>query len=129
LITPPAAFPLRLVKVERLIAHRVALVGDAAHNVHPLAGQGVNLGFQDARDLAYVLRDRGACGDVGENRLLRRYERARREDVLAMTLVTDGLQRLFASDRSSLSWLRNRGLSLVARTAPFKNLLVRHALG
>jgi len=129
LISPPAAFPLRLIKVKRMVAHRIALVGDAAHNVHPLAGQGVNLGFQDARELAKVLRERGACRDIGEHRLLRRYERARREDVLAMTLVTDGLQRLFASDRGSLSWLRNRGLGLVERAAPLKNLLVRRALG
>jgi ubiquinone biosynthesis UbiH/UbiF/VisC/COQ6 family hydroxylase len=129
LINPPAAFPLRLMKVDRMVAHRIALVGDAAHNVHPLAGQGVNLGFQDARELADVLRDRGACGDVGEYRLLRRYELARREDLLAMTLVTDGLQRLFASDSASLSWLRNRGLSLLERVAPLKNLLARHALG
>jgi ubiquinone biosynthesis UbiH/UbiF/VisC/COQ6 family hydroxylase len=129
LITPPAAFPLRLVKVERLVGPRLALVGDAAHNVHPLAGQGVNLGFQDARELAQVLHQRGACGDTGEPRLLRRYERARREDVLAMSLVTHGLQQLFASERPALSWLRNRGLSLVDRAAPLKKLLVRHALG
>jgi len=129
LISPPAAFPLRLIKVNRMAAHRIALVGDAAHNVHPLAGQGVNLGFQDARELADVLHDRGACADVGEHRLLRRYERARREDVLAMTLITDGLQRLFASDRASLSWVRNRGLSLLEHAAPLKNLLARHALG
>jgi len=128
LISPPAAFPLRLIKVKRMVAHRIALVGDAAHNVHPLAGQGVNLGFRDARELANVLCERGACRDIGEHRLLRRYERARREDVLAMALVTDGLQRLFASDRASLSWLRNRGLGLVEHAAPLKNMLVRHAL-
>ena len=78
-----------------MVAHRIALVGDAAHTHR--CGQGVNLGFQDARELANVLRERGACRDIGEHRLLRRCERARREDVLAMTLVTDGLQRLFAS--------------------------------
>jgi 2-polyprenylphenol 6-hydroxylase len=128
-ITPPAAFPLRLTRVERLVAPRLALVGDAAHNLHPLAGQGVNLGFQDARELAQVLRDRGACEDAGEVRLLRRYERARREQVLAMTAVTDGLQRLFNNRLAPLAWLRNRGLNLVDRAAPLKHLLIRQAMG
>jgi 2-polyprenyl-6-methoxyphenol hydroxylase-like FAD-dependent oxidoreductase len=128
-ITPPAAFPLRLAQVERLVLPRLALVGDAAHNLHPLAGQGVNLGFQDARDLAQVLRGRGACGDVGELRLLRRYERARREDVLAMTVVTDGLERLFNNRVAPISWLRNRGLNLVDRASPLKRLLIQRALG
>jgi ubiquinone biosynthesis UbiH/UbiF/VisC/COQ6 family hydroxylase len=128
-ITAPAAFPLQLVRVPRLVAPRLALVGDAAHNLHPLAGQGVNLGFQDARELAQALRARGACSDVGEYRLLRRYERARSEDVLAMTLVTDGLKLLFNNRIPPLAWLRNRGLNLVDRATALKHLLVRHALG
>jgi ubiquinone biosynthesis UbiH/UbiF/VisC/COQ6 family hydroxylase len=128
-ITPPAAFPLQLVRVPRLVRARLALVGDAAHNLHPLAGQGVNLGFQDARELAQVLLERGACHDAGEYRLLRRYERARREDILAMTWVTDGLQRLFGAAGRPASWVRNRGLSLVDRAGPIKQRLVRHALG
>jgi 2-octaprenylphenol hydroxylase len=128
-ITPAVAFPLRLTRVERLVAPRLALVGDAAHNLHPLAGQGVNLGFQDARELAQVLRGRGACEDAGEIRLLRRYERARREQVLAMTAVTDGLQRLFNNRLAPLAWLRNRGLNLVDRAAPLKHLLIRQAMG
>jgi ubiquinone biosynthesis UbiH/UbiF/VisC/COQ6 family hydroxylase len=129
LITPPAAFPLQLVRVPSLVRARLALVGDAAHNLHPLAGQGVNLGFQDARELAQVLLQRGACHDAGEVRLLRRYERARREDILAMTWVTHGLQRLFGAAGRPASWVRNRGLSLVDSTGPIKQLLVRHALG
>jgi ubiquinone biosynthesis UbiH/UbiF/VisC/COQ6 family hydroxylase len=128
-ITPPAAFALQLTRAPSLVRPRLALVGDAAHNLHPLAGQGVNLGFQDARELAQVLLQRGACHDVGEHRLLRRYERARREDILAMTWVTDGLQRLFAAGGRPTSWVRNRGLSLVDRAGPIKQLLVRHALG
>jgi ubiquinone biosynthesis UbiH/UbiF/VisC/COQ6 family hydroxylase len=129
LITPPAGFPLQLVSVPQLTRPRLALVGDAAHNLHPLAGQGVNLGLQDARELAQVLRGRGACADAGEHRLLRRYERSRREDIAAMTAATDGLQRLFGAHSRALSWLRNRGLSLVDRTARVKRLLVAHALG
>jgi len=129
LITPAAAFTLRLIRARQLSAPRLVLVGDAAHNLHPLAGQGVNLGFQDARELARVLLRRGACHDAGEVRLLRRYERARREDILAMTWVTHGLQRLFGAAGGTASWVRNRGLSLVDRTGPIKQLLVRHALG
>lgn len=128
-ITPAAGFALQLVRVRELVRPRLALVGDAAHNLHPLAGQGVNLGFQDARDLARILHDRGTCRDVGEHRLLRRYERSRREDVLAMTVATDGLNRLFSSDHRAVSWLRNRGLTLVDRLAAVKRLLATHALG
>jgi ubiquinone biosynthesis UbiH/UbiF/VisC/COQ6 family hydroxylase len=128
-ITAAAAFPLQLVTVPALVAPRIALVGDAAHNLHPLAGQGVNLGFQDARELAAVLRGRGACRDVGEYRLLRRYERARREAILAMTAATDGLKHLFGAQQSTLAWLRNRGLSLVDRVGAVKRLLATHALG
>jgi 2-octaprenylphenol hydroxylase len=129
MITAPAAFELRLARVARLVQPRLALVGDAAHTLHPLAGQGVNLGFQDARELAQVLSDRGACSDVGELRLLRRYERARREAILAMTLVTDGLKRLFNSQVAPLAWLRNRGLNLVDHAPPLKHRLIRQALG
>ena len=98
LITGAAAFPLRLQRVPALIKPRLALVGDAAHNVHPLAGQGVNLGFRDARELTAVLAARGAQQDCGDYYLLRRYERARREDIAAMQLTTDTLQRLFNNE-------------------------------
>jgi ubiquinone biosynthesis UbiH/UbiF/VisC/COQ6 family hydroxylase len=128
-ITPAAGFALRLIRVARLVQPRLALVGDAAHNLHPLAGQGVNLGFQDAHQLAEVLGSRGACSDVGEVRLLRRYERARREDILAMTCATDGLQRLFSFSARPLSLARNFGLALVDRAPLLKQALVRHALG
>ncbi len=128
-ITSPAAFPLQLVQVTQLVRPRLALVGDAAHHVHPLAGQGVNLGFQDASELARVLRERGACRDVGQVRLLRGYERARREDILAMTMATDGLQRLFGHRAAAVRWIRNGGLALVDRAPPLKRLLIRHAFG
>ena len=128
LITSPAAFRLRLVRAQQLCAPRVALVGDAAHNLHPLAGQGVNLGFQDARELASVLAARGQERDVGSRALLRRYERARKEDVLAMIAATHGLQRLFNNTVTPLGWLRNFGLNLTDRLLPLKTLLVRRAL-
>lgn len=126
-ITPAAAFPLRLQRVAQLAKPRIALVGDAAHNVHPLAGQGVNLGFRDARELAAVLAGRGAQRDCGDPALLRRYERARREDVLVMQLATDGLQRLFSNEGLLLAGLRNIGLSLVDRQPLLKSLLVHRA--
>ena len=126
-ITPAAAFPLRLQRVEAFVRPRLALVGDAAHNVHPLAGQGVNLGFRDARELAAVLCDRGAQNDCGDIGLLRRYERARKEDVLSMQLATDGLQKLFGSQAVWLSRARNLGLQLVESQPFIKTLLVKHA--
>lgn len=127
-ITPAAAFPLQLQRVAQLVKPRLALVGDAAHNVHPLAGQGVNLGFRDARELAAVLRARGVQTDCGDYALLRRYERARREDVLSLQLATDGLQKLFAHDMVWISRARNFGLRLVNSQSQLKNLLVRHAV-
>lgn len=129
LLNRPAAFPLRLLHLEHLVKPRVALIGDAAHNVHPLAGQGVNLGFQDARELARVLKGRGPQPDCGDYFLLRRYERARKADILAMQLVTDGLQKLFNNRNPALKLARNLGLSLTGSLPWLKNGLVRHAVG
>ena len=128
LVTAPAAFPLRLLNLPHIIAPRVALVGDAAHNVHPLAGQGVNLGFRDARELARVLSQRGAQTDCGDPHLLRRYERARREDIVSMQLTTDALQHLFNNNNPLLRSARNLGLSLTNQFVPLKKMLARHAL-
>ena len=128
LITASKAFPLQLLTAESMIAHRVALVGDAAHVVHPLAGQGVNLGFGDARVLAEVLRNRGPA-DPGDRALLRRYERGRAEAILAMRSVTHGLVGLFGQPGAIPSRIRNVGLNLTDRLPVLKNLLVRHAVG
>ena len=128
-ITPAAVFPLRLQRAQHFVAPRVALVGDASHSVHPLAGQGVNLGFRDAHELAQVLARRGAQNDCGDYHLLRRYERARGEDVVATQLTTDTLQRLFNRNSPGwLAWARNFGLRLTNRGARLKSLLVRHAV-
>lgn len=127
LITPAAAFPLRLAHVARLVASRVALAGDAAHNVHPLAGQGVNLGFRDVRTLADVLAGRAPRQDCGELALLRRYERARREDIAAIAFSTDALQKLFGSRSVWLSGVRNFGLGALNHLPVLKNLLIQHA--
>ena len=124
-----AGFSLRRMRAERLIAPRLALVGDTAHNVHPLAGQGLNLGFGDAQALAAVLAARGMESDAGAVSLLRRFERSRREDLLAMEAVTDGLYGLFDSNLPGVKRLRNAGLRLANRISPLKRLLVKRALG
>jgi ubiquinone biosynthesis UbiH/UbiF/VisC/COQ6 family hydroxylase len=128
LVTPARAFPLQVLTAESMIASRVALVGDAAHVVHPLAGQGVNLGFGDARALAQALRGRGAA-DPGDRIVLRRYERSRAEAILAMRTVTHGLVDLFGLPGAIPSRLRNLGLNLTDRLPVIKNLLVRQAVG
>ncbi|HEX6944774.1 MAG TPA: FAD-dependent monooxygenase, partial [Casimicrobiaceae bacterium] len=127
-ITPAAGFPLALMRLPGLTAHRLALVGDAAHGVHPLAGQGVNLGFGDALALAQVLVERGPVDDPGAAVLLDRYARKRAEPVLAMQAMTDGLARLFAPRRPWLSALRNAGLTAVDRLPLLKHRLAQPAL-
>jgi len=129
LLSAVQQFPLARMRAARLAAPRVALIGDAGHVVHPLAGQGVNLGFGDAAALARVLLEREAFRDPGEIRLLRRYERERAEDILALTVVTDGLQRLFAAPGRGAAQLRNTGLNLTNALPVVKNLLIRRALG
>ena len=119
---------MRRQRVDRLVEPRAALVGDAAHIVHPLAGQGLNLGLRDVRELAAVLASRGPVSDCGDYGLLRRYERARKEDILALEMTTDGLQKLFSSPVVWLAGLRNLGLTLVNAQAPLKNLLIRQAV-
>lgn len=126
-LTPARSFALHRLRAESLVAPRVALVGDAAHVVHPLAGQGVNLGFGDASALAATLAAREAFRDCGDLVLLRRYARRRAEAILAMRTVTDGLARLFAAP--GLVSVRNAGLNLTNRLPVLKNLLIRHALG
>ncbi len=128
IVTPPAAFPLRSLSLPHIVKPRLALVGDAAHNVHPLAGQGVNLGFRDARQLAQVILQRGAQQDCGNIHLLRRYERARREDIVSMQLATHTLKHLFNNKNPLLRNFRNVGLSCVNRLTPLKKMLARHAL-
>jgi len=127
-ITPAAAFPLRMLTLPQISAERVALIGDAAHNMHPLAGQGVNTGFRDARQLAQLLNSRGACADCGDAQVLRRYDRKRREDIYTMQATTYGLKNLFCNDNPVLRSLRNMGLNVTNHLAPLKKLLMQHAL-
>jgi ubiquinone biosynthesis UbiH/UbiF/VisC/COQ6 family hydroxylase len=128
-IGPVQAFPLRRITVDRLIGDRLALVGDAAHVVHPLAGQGLNLGLADVSEVLRVLAGREDWRDPGDAVLLRRYERSRAEPVGLMRLATHALARLFARDDALSRDVRNLGLSAVNAAAPLKNALIRHAAG
>ncbi len=123
-----AAFPLRRLTVDRLAVPRVALVGDAAHVVHPLAGQGLNLGLQDVSMLLGAMSARESWRDVGDLVLLRRYARARAEPIGLIRLTTDGLARLFAVEDVVVRQLRNRGMAWVNRIGPLKHALIRHAV-
>lgn len=127
-ITPAAGFPLQIMRPATTIGHRLALAGDAAHGVHPLAGQGVNLGFGDAEVLACVLRERGPVNDPGAPLLLERYARLRVEPVRSMQAVTDGLWHLFGTTIPGLGTIRNMGLAAVDRLSPLKRLLAQSAL-
>jgi ubiquinone biosynthesis UbiH/UbiF/VisC/COQ6 family hydroxylase len=128
-ITPAQGFPLVLQHASRAVAPRVALVGDAAHVIHPLAGQGMNLGLRDVSEIGRVMAGRETMRDHGDLRLLRRYERARREDLLSLTAATDGLHKLFALPGALPRTVRNAGMRMVGMTPFIKRLLIRHALG
>ena len=122
-------FPLAMLRPHAITAPRVALIGDAAHVVHPLAGQGMNLGFADIDALLQAVAERGAHRDRGDVRVLGRYARARKEGILLMHLATDGLQRLFAADIEPLRIVRNIGLDLLDRLPFLKRKLISQAMG
>lgn len=124
-ITPQAAFPLKRRRAREWVRPGLALVGDAAHTVHPLAGQGVNLGFRDCRALAHALSGGGNPGDISR---LQAYALRRVEDVASMQFATGGLKGLFNNDAALLEWMRNTGLSLTDRQEWLKQALMRHAI-
>lgn len=127
--SPAQAWPLELARAQRWMARGVVLAGDAAHAMHPLAGQGLNVGLADAAELARVLQAREYWRELGDPRLLRRYERARQADVAAMGWLTDGLFSLFNQPDSRVQALRNWGMSGVDRLGPLKHWLARQAMG
>lgn len=129
LISERASWPLTLSKADRWVGPGWALAGDAAHTVHPLAGQGLNLGLADARELAKVIEQREYWRGLGDEKLLRRYERARKADVVAMSAVTDGLHALFAHTDARLQALRHWGLKGFARSEVLKGWVTRQAAG
>ncbi|MET0067509.1 MAG: UbiH/UbiF/VisC/COQ6 family ubiquinone biosynthesis hydroxylase [Candidatus Thiodiazotropha sp.] len=129
-IGPRGVFPLRLANAQTYIQPGLALIGDAAHAMHPLAGQGVNLGLMDAMTLADVLSDAQRAGrGLGGMATLRRYERARKGANLAMLGAMDGFKRLFSNDVLPLKLARNLGLSLVDRSGLLKQQMMRRAMG
>jgi 2-octaprenylphenol hydroxylase len=121
--------PLALIRPHAIVAPRVALVGDAAHVVHPLAGHGMNLGFADVAQLLDTVAGREAQRSIGDERVLARYARARKEDVLLMQLATDGLARLFGADLEPVRVVRNLGLNLLNKLPAIKRRLMAHAMG
>ena len=130
---PRAVYPLRFFMTDAYVQSRLLLVGDAAHTMHPLAGQGVNLGFADVHALDDLLGEalaskRGAQA-IGDHSLLRKYERARKADNLPMLFAVDSFQRLFGSDLQLIQWLRNSGMSILDKVPPLKNTLLQQAMG
>ena len=127
---PRGAFPLAAQHADEYVRAGVALIGDAAHAIHPLAGQGANLGLQDAAELARVIETAVDNGlHPGDRPVLRRYERARRGDNLLMLHFTTGLNRLFTTDSGLLRELRTAGMRLFNRSGPIKERAVKVALG
>jgi 2-octaprenyl-6-methoxyphenol hydroxylase len=124
------SYPLSAMLVHRYIDTRIALAGDSAHGIHPIAGQGLNLGFRDAIALSeLIIEVNRAGGDVGGEALLAHYQRLRRSDNLLMLAMTDRLDRLFSSDNRMLRRARDIGIAAVDRSGPVKRLFMRQAMG
>jgi 2-octaprenyl-6-methoxyphenol hydroxylase len=129
-VGPRWAYPLALLLAECYVAPRMALVGETAHMIHPIAGQGLNLGIRDVAVLAELVIDARRLGlDIGDDAVLRRYQRWRRFDALALAVVTDGLNRLFSNALPPVKLARDVGLAAVHRLPVLKRLLMRDAMG
>ncbi|MBT5107314.1 MAG: UbiH/UbiF/VisC/COQ6 family ubiquinone biosynthesis hydroxylase [Rhodospirillaceae bacterium] len=127
---PRFAYPLGLLHAERYTDRRLALIGDAAHAIHPIAGQGFNMGLRDIAALAEAVVDAHRLGlDIGDAAVLARYERWRRFDNTLLATVTDGLTRLFSNDVAPVRLARDIGLAGVGKILPLKQLFMRHAMG
>ena len=120
-------FPLSRIMARHWVMPGLALIGDAAHTVHPLAGQGVNLGFADVRNMVAVLRDRSTLSAIGDLAVLRRFERRAREAAWAVGTMTDRLRSLYLSEDSAARWLRNDGIGWLNRNPFAKSLLIDYA--
>ncbi len=126
----PRSFPLGYFAARSFISERLALVGDAAHVIHPIAGQGLNMGLKDAAALAEVIVDAARLGiDFGQADVLERYQRWRRFDTMAMGVATNSLNMLFSNRSTLLRSVRDLGLGLVDRIPPLKSAFIRQAAG
>lgn len=125
-----AAYPLGLIHAQTYIADRMVLVGDAAHGIHPIAGQGLNLGLRDVAVLSDLIINAKKKGDdIGASTLLQSYEAVRRPDNIAMAAATDALNKIFSNNSSSLGMLRKAGIGLIRRIEPVKKILIKQAMG
>jgi 2-octaprenyl-6-methoxyphenol hydroxylase len=130
IVGPRWSYPLALMHAARYGAERLVLVGDAAHVIHPIAGQGLNLGLRDVAALAELVVDARRLGlDIGNPEILSRYERWRRFDTVALATVTDGLNRLFSNTIPPVEWMRGIGLAAVNRLPPLRRFFMQHAMG
>jgi len=129
-IGPRWSYPFSLMQAERYVGRRLALVGEAAHVIHPIAGQGLNVGIRDVAALAELVVDARRLGlDIGEEWVLERYQRWRRLDAVLLAAVTDGLNRLFSNTIAPMRLIRGLGLAAVNRLPPLKRVLMQHAMG
>lgn len=131
LVTPATAYPLQAQQAERLVADRLVLIGDAAHTLHPLAGQGVNLGFRDVIALVSILNAatmKKSFKQIDVPRTLRHYARSRQPDMLLMRFLTHGLQKLFASDAQLVKSVRNQGMAWLQHQTKLKNRMMHQML-
>ena len=129
-VAPRHAFPLGLTLTRSFIAPRLALAGDAAHRIHPISGQGLNLGFKDVAALAETIIDADRLGlDIGLMSVLERYQAWRRFDTFRMGVTTDVLNRLFSNDIAPIRMMRDFGLGVVDRLPGLKNFFIQQAAG
>jgi 2-octaprenyl-6-methoxyphenol hydroxylase len=130
MLAPRSSFPLGFHHAAQITAQRLALAGDAAHAIHPIAGQGLNLGFRDVAALAQVLVEGARLGlDLGDRQLLDRYQRWRSLDSLSVAFATDSLTRIYGVPGKTASAIRRFGMGLVGRIAPLRNRLASEARG
>ncbi len=126
----PFSYPLTLLQAKRYIDKRFALVGDSAHGIHPIAGQGVNVGFRDVAALTELILETAKLGlDIGSQQMLERYQQWRRFDGVSMMMATDGLNRLFSNDLLPVKLVRRTGLAIVNAIPPLKKAFTEHAMG
>ncbi len=129
-IGPRWTYPLALQYAETSVAERLVLVGDSSHGMHPIAGQGLNMGLRDVAALAEVLIDARRLGlDIGTSHVLDDYEQWRRFDNTLMLAMTDGLNRLFSNDIAPIKLVRDIGLAAVNKAGPLKKVFMQHAMG